>query len=69
MVAAVLCRRAKMLAIGDEAKPIHTPLSSKDTWLGLADSLNIDEKASQNRAMLRLVYVLEKGIKIYLVVF
>ncbi|KAI9328029.1 inositol hexakisphosphate-domain-containing protein [Zopfochytrium polystomum] len=61
MVAAVLCRRAQMLAIGDVETPIVAPFSSKDSWLGPTDNIIFDEVASQNRAILRLVYVLEKG--------
>jgi hypothetical protein len=41
--------------------PIFVPFTSKDS---MSDIFKFDEAQSQNRAMLRLVYVLEKGKRI-----
>ncbi|KAJ3280819.1 hypothetical protein HK104_000390 [Borealophlyctis nickersoniae] len=62
MVVGILIRRAQLLAAG-EPDPIPVPGGQSNLSEGSQlDLLNIAESESQNRAMLRLVYVLEKGL-------
>ncbi|KAJ3409888.1 hypothetical protein HDV05_004169 [Chytridiales sp. JEL 0842] len=58
MTVALLTRRAQLLSQGIE-NPMFTPFSSKDS---MSELFKFDEAQTQNRAMLRLVYVLEKGL-------
>ncbi|KAJ3046238.1 hypothetical protein HDV00_000050 [Rhizophlyctis rosea] len=61
MVVAMLTRRAQIVSSGQE-DPIpvgRTGASSEGSQL---DLLNMAEQDSQNRAMLRMVYILEKGL-------
>lgn len=62
MVAAMIARRAQIVIEGcDDPIPIHIPLPVGAPEGSQTDLLNMEESESQNRAMLRLVFVLEKG--------
>ena len=68
MVVAMLIRRAQLVSNGEE-DPI--PVGGSGGRMGTPsegsqlDLSNMAEQDSQNRAMLRMVYILEKGARVF----